>query len=92
MKPNPQAQILTNSVYRYQQVLGCGGIKLSNTSSLYARYTKSLLCNGIVANSKGPCDLGEDTATLCADTCVSNLGPLTPKLTLTFTAGSISDQ
>ncbi|KAK2766781.1 hypothetical protein FQN54_006095 [Arachnomyces sp. PD_36] len=57
---------------KYQDILGCDGIQLSNTSSLYARYTKSVLCHGIVSNSKGPCGLGDDTAALCADTCGQN--------------------
>lgn len=55
---------------KYQQLLGCSDVDLSNTSSLYARYTTSVICNGIVQNSKEPCGLSDDQARpLCADAC-----------------------
>lgn len=61
---------------RYQQLLGCNNLNLANTSSLYARYTASVICNAIVQNSRGPCFLSEaDARPLCADTCV---GPSHP--------------
>lgn len=67
------------SFIRYQQLLGCSDVDLSNTTSLYARYTTSVICNGIVQSSKGPCGLSDDhSRPLCADTCVS----LTPSPTL----------
>lgn len=83
---------LTKMFDRYQGVLGCNGIQLSNTSSLYARYTKSVLCNGIVMDSKGPCDLGDDTATLCADTCVRFSNFISLGLLLTIPAGPFGDK
>ncbi|KAJ9298442.1 hypothetical protein DTO271G3_3409 [Paecilomyces variotii] len=55
---------------KYQQLLGCSNVDLSNTTDYYARYTTSMICNGIIQNSKQPCNL--DTAEsqpLCAETC-----------------------
>lgn len=50
--------------------MGCDNVQLSNTTSLYARYTTSVICNGIVQNSKEPCELSDDKSRpLCADTC-----------------------
>ncbi|KAI9809201.1 MAG: hypothetical protein M1825_002492 [Sarcosagium campestre] len=55
---------------KYEQILGCSGLDLSNTSNLYARYTASSICNSIVQNSKDPCSLSDaDSKPLCADTC-----------------------
>ncbi|KAI9794388.1 MAG: hypothetical protein M1816_005457 [Peltula sp. TS41687] len=55
---------------KYQQLLGCSNLNLANTSSLYARYTASVICNAIVQNSRAPCSLSEaDSRPLCADTC-----------------------
>ena len=57
---------------RYEDILGCGNVSLSNTTNYYARYTTSFLCNGIVQNSKTPCNLTDaDSQPLCADSCVS---------------------
>lgn len=43
---------------------------MANTTSYYARYTTSVLCNGIVQNSINPCGLrGGATKPLCADSC-----------------------
>ncbi|KAK2806234.1 hypothetical protein FQN50_005959 [Emmonsiellopsis sp. PD_5] len=50
---------------KYQDVLGCSNINLSNTTSLYARYTVSVICNGIVQSSQA---CGQSPS-LCADTC-----------------------
>ncbi|KKZ60116.1 hypothetical protein EMCG_05141 [[Emmonsia] crescens] len=50
---------------KYQQVLGCSNINLSNTSSLYARYTLSVICNGIVQSSAA-CG---SSPPLCAESC-----------------------
>ena len=58
---------------RYQQLLGCGNVNLTNTTNLYARYTTSVICNAIVQNSIKPCALsGADSPPLCAESCVSN--------------------
>ncbi|KAL1999836.1 hypothetical protein VTN02DRAFT_3910 [Thermoascus thermophilus] len=55
---------------KYQQLLGCSDVDLGNTTYLYARYTTSVICNGIVQSSKGPCGLSDDQSRpLCADTC-----------------------
>ncbi|EEH49361.2 uncharacterized protein PADG_05440 [Paracoccidioides brasiliensis Pb18] len=57
-----------NSEYvmmKYQQVLGCSNINLTNTSSLYARYTLSVICNGIVQSSAA-CG---NSPPLCAESC-----------------------
>lgn len=56
---------------RYQQLLGCSKVNLTDTRDYYARYTTSVICNGIVQNSKTPCGLSnEQSLPLCADTCV----------------------
>lgn len=64
--------INTNDLYhRYKQLIGCSSVNLTNTVGIYARYTTSFLCNAIVQNSIGPCNLSADQAPpLCADTCV----------------------
>lgn len=57
---------------RYQTLLGCGGISLTNTSSLYARFTTTVICNAIVQNSIRNCSLSSEASRpVCADTCVS---------------------
>ncbi len=57
---------------RYQQLLGCSNVDLSNTTGLYARYTTSVICNAIVQNSIQPCQLsGANARPLCAESCVS---------------------
>lgn len=57
---------------RYQRLLGCGNVNLTNTTTLYARYTTSVICNSIVQNSIRPCGLSSaDSAPLCAESCVS---------------------
>ena len=58
--------------FRYQQLLGCGNVNLTNTTNLYARYTTSVICNAIVQNSIKPCALSSaDSPPLCAESCVS---------------------
>ncbi|KAI0469492.1 hypothetical protein F4859DRAFT_515986 [Xylaria cf. heliscus] len=54
---------------QYQTLLGCGAVDLSN-DDLYARFTTSVLCNGIVQNSIPFCEMS-DTAKrpLCAPDC-----------------------
>ncbi|TPX26377.1 hypothetical protein DIZ76_011839 [Coccidioides immitis] len=55
---------------KYQDLLGCSNVKLTNTSSLYARYTTSVICNGIVQSSREICNVSpDDSRPLCADTC-----------------------
>ncbi|EPS45381.1 hypothetical protein H072_550 [Dactylellina haptotyla CBS 200.50] len=53
---------------KYQDLLGCSGLNLSDTSNLYARFTTSVLCNRMVQEAKGICQGGQTTA-LCADSC-----------------------
>ncbi|KAK7956595.1 uncharacterized protein PG986_005817 [Apiospora aurea] len=55
---------------KYQTLLGCGNINLLNTTDLYARFTTSVICNGIVQNSIQECSLtGNAARPLCADSC-----------------------
>ncbi|OCT44793.1 SH3 domain containing protein [Cladophialophora carrionii] len=55
---------------KYISIFGCDNVNLGNTSSYYARYTTSFLCNGIVQNSKAACGLSaDDSQPLCADSC-----------------------
>ncbi|KAF1982921.1 hypothetical protein K402DRAFT_183662 [Aulographum hederae CBS 113979] len=55
---------------KYQNLLGCSNLNLTNTTNLYARYTISAVCNAIVQNSIGPCSLSsEQSRPLCADSC-----------------------
>lgn len=76
--------MLVDILSRYQQLLGCGNVNLTNTTNYYARYTTSVICNVIVQNSVKPCSLSTTNARpLCAESCVSgNLGPL--RVILTF--------
>ncbi|KAG9237345.1 hypothetical protein BJ875DRAFT_160249 [Amylocarpus encephaloides] len=55
---------------KYQQLLGCDSVDLSNTTDLYARFTTSVICNAIVQNSRTPCALSNaNSRPLCAATC-----------------------
>lgn len=55
---------------RYQTLFGCEHINLTNITDLYARYTTSTICNGIIQNSKNPCNLSAaESRPVCADTC-----------------------
>ncbi|KAL8823126.1 MAG: hypothetical protein Q9191_006150 [Dirinaria sp. TL-2023a] len=65
--------VTTNYIQlKYQQLLGCNNVNLTNTTSLYARYTTSVICNAIVQNSITPCSLSSTASRpLCAETCVS---------------------
>lgn len=61
------------SITRYQTLLGCTNIDLTNTTELYARFTTSVICNAIIQNSIDRCGLSAaQSQPLCADTCVSN--------------------
>ena len=58
---------------RYQTLLGCNKVNLSNTTDYYARYATSVICNAIVQNSISPCGLEANaTRPLCANDCVSS--------------------
>lgn len=58
--------------FRYQQLLGCNNVNLTNTTNLYARYTTSVICNAMVQNSITSCSLSSTASRpLCAETCVS---------------------
>ncbi|KAL8771620.1 MAG: hypothetical protein Q9209_003064 [Squamulea sp. 1 TL-2023] len=63
--------VITNYVQqKYQQLLGCDNVNLTNTTRLYARYTTSVICNSIVQQSIQPCALSiSDARPLCADSC-----------------------
>ncbi|RMZ76835.1 hypothetical protein DV738_g4751, partial [Chaetothyriales sp. CBS 135597] len=53
---------------KYVDLFGCDNVDLSNTTSYYARYTRSFICNSIVQNSRESC--GDTNPTpLCADSC-----------------------
>lgn len=55
---------------KYQQLIGCSSVNLTNTTDIYARYTTSVICNAIVQNSISACGAsGNDTKPLCADSC-----------------------
>ncbi|GAB7361679.1 hypothetical protein MBLNU230_g1728t2 [Neophaeotheca triangularis] len=57
---------------RYEQLIGCDSVDLSDTDDFYARYTTSVLCNAIIQNSIDPCGLqGTAANPLCADSCAS---------------------
>ncbi len=65
---------LTDILSRYQQLLGCGNVNLTNTTNYYARYTTSVICNAIVQNSVKSCSLSKTNARpLCAESCVSDV-------------------
>ncbi|TRX96855.1 hypothetical protein FHL15_002161 [Xylaria flabelliformis] len=54
---------------QYQTLLGCGAVNLSN-DDLYARFTTSVLCNGIVQNSISFCQMSDNAKRpLCAADC-----------------------
>ncbi|KAF3180919.1 hypothetical protein TWF225_009210 [Orbilia oligospora] len=54
---------------KYQDLLGCTGLNLSDTSNLYARFTTSILCNRMVQEAQGSCRSENAPAVLCADSC-----------------------
>ncbi|ORY64921.1 uncharacterized protein BCR38DRAFT_187306 [Pseudomassariella vexata] len=55
---------------KYQTLLGCNNVDLTNTTELYARFTTSVICNAIVQNSIDDCDLsGTAAKPLCAESC-----------------------
>ncbi|KAH7031152.1 uncharacterized protein B0I36DRAFT_242105 [Microdochium trichocladiopsis] len=55
---------------QFQGRFGCDNVNLANTSDYYARFTKSVICNGIVQNSIQACGLStQQSAPLCAASC-----------------------
>lgn len=55
---------------KYQTLLGCGGISLTNTTEQYARFSTSVICNALVQNSIETCSLtSEQSRPVCAETC-----------------------
>ncbi|KIW06797.1 uncharacterized protein PV09_02477 [Verruconis gallopava] len=60
----------TYAQLKYQTLLGCSNVSLTNTTDLYARYTTTFLCNAVVQNSVNPCKLtGAAARPVCAETC-----------------------
>ncbi|KAI1113434.1 hypothetical protein F5Y14DRAFT_209811 [Nemania sp. NC0429] len=54
---------------QYQTLLGCGPVDLSK-DDLYARFTMSVLCNGIIQNSIPYCKMSDEAKRpLCASDC-----------------------
>ncbi|KAK3400056.1 hypothetical protein B0T20DRAFT_175568 [Sordaria brevicollis] len=66
-----KSYVQTNYVQlKFQNLFGCGGIKLTNTTELYARFATTVLCNGVIQNSVNKCNLSpENSRPICADTC-----------------------
>ncbi|KAK0722075.1 hypothetical protein B0T26DRAFT_644415 [Lasiosphaeria miniovina] len=55
---------------KYQNLIGCGGISLTNTSDHYARFTTTVICNAVIQNSIKDCNLSpSDSRPVCAETC-----------------------
>ncbi|KAF3908038.1 hypothetical protein ABW21_db0202444 [Orbilia brochopaga] len=54
---------------KFQDLLGCQSLNLTNTASLYARFTTSVLCNRMVQDAATTCNSKSKSAALCADSC-----------------------
>ncbi|KAK1531373.1 SH3 domain-containing protein [Colletotrichum paranaense] len=55
---------------KYQTLLGCSNVNLTNPDELYARFTATVVCNSIVQNSIDACNLtASNSRPVCADTC-----------------------
>ncbi|OHF02170.1 SH3 domain-containing protein [Colletotrichum orchidophilum] len=55
---------------KYQTLLGCSNVNLTNPDELYARFTATVVCNSIVQNSVDACNLtASNSRPVCADTC-----------------------
>ncbi|KAI5842936.1 hypothetical protein DFP73DRAFT_88776 [Morchella snyderi] len=55
---------------KYQNLFGCSNLTLSNTTELYARYTRSVLCSRMIQDSRTACSLTTaQSAPICADAC-----------------------
>lgn len=60
---------------RYIDMMECSSVSLRNTTNVYARYTRSTICNGVVQSSKSDCNVSDnDAPPLCATSCVSCCG------------------
>ncbi|CUS14348.1 unnamed protein product [Tuber aestivum] len=56
--------------HKFQELFGCSNLTLSNTTELYARYTRSVLCSRMIQDSRRLCSLSnQDSTPICADTC-----------------------
>ncbi|TID21735.1 SH3 domain-containing protein [Venturia nashicola] len=70
-----QFQLYISTEYatqKYQNLLGCSRVNLTDTTDLYARYTSTVLCNSIVQNSLQACSLtGNAARPVCAETCAT---------------------
>ncbi|KAG0642025.1 hypothetical protein HOY80DRAFT_1008134 [Tuber brumale] len=56
--------------HKFQDLFGCSNLTLSNTTELYARYTRSVLCSRMIQDSRKLCSLSNHASTpICADTC-----------------------
>ncbi|RKF56120.1 putative sh3 domain-containing protein [Golovinomyces cichoracearum] len=67
---SPQIFTQCLTMNRYQQIFGCHGFDLGNTTDLYARFTTSVMCNAIIQNSRDACALSNLAAQpVCAETC-----------------------
>ncbi|TEA20802.1 hypothetical protein C8034_v005855 [Colletotrichum sidae] len=68
-----QLQSYVDTTYvrdKYQTLLGCSNVNLTNSTELYARFTTTVICNAIVQNSIDACNLtSANSKPLCADTC-----------------------
>ncbi|PFH61565.1 hypothetical protein XA68_16988 [Ophiocordyceps unilateralis] len=55
---------------KYQNLLGCGNVNLTDPSNMYARFTTTVVCNVLVQQSIVQCRLSQDDSRpVCADTC-----------------------
>uniref|UniRef100_A0A8H7NPH7 Mid2 domain-containing protein n=1 Tax=Bionectria ochroleuca TaxID=29856 RepID=A0A8H7NPH7_BIOOC len=55
---------------KYQNLFGCGEIDLTNTTTWYARFTTTVMCNALVQKSINACSLSKDQSrSICADGC-----------------------
>ncbi|RPB05899.1 hypothetical protein L873DRAFT_1796739 [Choiromyces venosus 120613-1] len=56
--------------HKFQDLFGCSNLTLSNTTELYARYTRSVLCSRMIQDSRKLCSLSTQASTpICADAC-----------------------
>ncbi|KAL2062800.1 hypothetical protein VTL71DRAFT_5872 [Oculimacula yallundae] len=55
---------------KYETLFGCSGVNTSNATNLYARFTTTVICNGVVQNSIARCGLtASNSRPVCADSC-----------------------
>jgi len=81
---------------KYQNLLGCGNINLTNTTNLYARFTTTVICNSIIQNSRQACSLSAAASTpVCAETCAQQAeseGMIVADSSLCTNPGSNADE